>query len=100
MVKHMILWKLKDTLADEEKEVLKSRIKQGLEGLVGVIPGLISATVFVEGISSSTADMMLDSTFESEEALTIYKTHPDHLAVADGLVRPNAQIRLCLDYTS
>lgn len=98
MIKHMILWKLKDTLAAEEKKALKLQIKHGLEGLVGVIPGLTSATVFIEGVSSSTADMMLDSTFESEEALIMYKTHPAHLAVADGLVRPNAQIRLCLDY--
>jgi len=99
MVKHMILWKLKDNLTVEEKDVLKTQIKQGLEGLVGVIPGLNSATVYTEGISSSTADMMLDSTFESEEALKVYKTHSAHLAVADGLVRPNTQIRLCLDYT-
>lgn len=98
MVKHMILWKLKDSLNAEEKDVLKVRIKQGLEGLVGVVPGLTSATVYIEGISSSTADMMLDSTFVSEEALKLYKNHPAHLAVADGLVRPNAQIRLCLDY--
>lgn len=98
MVKHMILWKLKDALADEEKEMLKKQIKSGLEGLVGVIPGLTAATVYIEGISSSTADMMLDSSFESEAALNIYKTHPAHLAVADGLVRPNTQIRLCLDY--
>jgi hypothetical protein len=94
----MILWKLKDTLTADEKEILKLQIKQGLEGLVGVIPGLTSATVYIEGISSSTADMMLDSTFESETALKTYKTHPAHLAVADGLVRPNTQIRLCLDY--
>lgn len=98
MVKHMILWKMKDSLTAEEKEVLKPQIKQGLEGLVGVIPGLTSATVYIEGISSSTADMMLDSTCESKEALNVYKTHPAHLAVAEGLVRPNTQIRLCLDY--
>lgn len=98
MVKHMILWKLKDSLTTEEKKVLKNQIKLGLEGLVGIVPGLTSATVYIEGISSSTADMMLDSTFESEEALNVYKTHPAHQAVADGLVRPNTQIRLCLDY--
>ena len=33
MVKHVILWKLKDELAGEEKEQVKAGIKEGLEGL-------------------------------------------------------------------
>ena len=41
MVKHVILWKLKDELAGEEKEQVKAGIKEGLEGLAGQIPGLI-----------------------------------------------------------
>ena len=39
MVKHVILWKLKDELAGEEKEQVKAGIKEGLEGLAGQIPG-------------------------------------------------------------
>lgn len=31
MVKHVILWKLKDELAGEEKEQVKAGIKKGLE---------------------------------------------------------------------
>lgn len=41
MVKHVILWKLKDELAGEEKEQVKAGIKEGLEGLTGQIPGLV-----------------------------------------------------------
>ena len=96
MIKHIILWKLKDEVAD--KEAVKRGIKEGLEGLKGRIPGLVDITVRIEGLSSSNADAMLDTTFESEAALKGYASHPAHLAVADSKVRPFTQTRLCLDY--
>ena len=98
MVKHVILWTLKEELSAIEKENVKKGIKEGLEGLAGKIPGLLDIKVNIEGLSSSNADLMLDSTFESEEALKGYATHPAHVAVADGKVRPYTAIRSCLDY--
>ena len=50
------------------------------------------------GLSSSNADVMLDSSFESEEALKGYSVHPAHVEVADTKVRPYTEIRLCLDF--
>lgn len=47
---------------------------------------------------SSTVDVMLDSTFESAEALKAYSTHPKHVAVADSKVRPYTAVRSCMDY--
>ena len=41
MVKHVILWTLKDEFKDEEKDQIKKGIKEGLEGLKGVVPGLV-----------------------------------------------------------
>ena len=41
---------------------------------------------------------MLDSTLESEDALKGYAVHPAHVAVADGVVRPNTELRTCLDF--
>ena len=96
MVKHVILWKLKDEVAD--KESVKRGIKEGLEGLNGKIPGLVDVTVRIEGLASSNADAMLDTTFESEASLKGYATHPEHVAVANAKVRPFTQVRLCLDY--
>ena len=98
MVKHVILWTLKEELSAIEKENVKKGIKEGLEGLAGKIPGLLDIKVNIEGLSSSNADLMLDSTFESEEALKGYAVHPEHVAVADGRVRPYTAIRSCLDY--
>ena len=98
MVKHVILWTLKEELSTSEQEDVKRGIKEGLEGLAGKIPGLLDIKVNIEGLSSSNADLMLDSTFESEEALKGYAVHPEHVAVADGKVRPYTAIRSCLDY--
>lgn len=98
MVKHVILWTLKETLSDEEKDSIKKEIKTGLEALSDKIPGIIEIKVNTCGLSSSNADLMLDSTFESEEALKGYATHPLHVAVADEKVRPYTASRVCLDY--
>lgn len=98
MVKHVILWTLKDELSAEEKQKVKAGIKEGLEGLQGKIPGLSEIHVYTNGLETSNADVMLDSTFESFEALKGYAVHPDHVAVADGAVRPYTKIRSCLDF--
>ena len=99
MVKHIILWTLNPELSNEEKQSVKQGIKQGLEGLVGKVPGLIDVKVNIDGrLDSSNADVMLDSTLESEASLKAYATHPDHVAVANSKVRPYTVQRACLDY--
>ncbi len=98
MVKHVILWTLKDEISAEEKATIKQGIKEGLEGLKGKVPGIIDIKVNINGLESSNADLMLDSTFESVEALKGYSVHPEHVAVADSKVRPYTKIRSCLDY--
>jgi hypothetical protein len=98
MVKHVILWKLDQALTEERKAEVKVGIKEGLEGLLGKIPGLSEIRVYTEGLPSSSADVMLYSVFESPEALKGYSVHPDHVAVADSKVRPFTQTRLCLDF--
>ena len=96
MVKHIILWKLKDEL--EDKASVKASIKAGLEALKGVVPGLVDIAVKTDGLASSNADVMLDSTFESESALKVYSLHPAHVEVVNRSVRPYTQTRLCLDF--
>ncbi len=98
MVKHVILWQLKDELSLEEKKDVKKGIKEGLEGLAGKIPGLLEIKVQIDGLASSNVDVMLDSSFTDEEALKGYAVHPDHVSVADGKVRPYTKTRACMDY--
>lgn len=98
MVKHIILWQLKDEISGENKESVKKGIKTGLESLIGKIPGLAAITVYTDGLPSSNADVMLDSSFTDFAALKSYAIHPDHVAVADSAVRPYTKTRLCLDF--
>ena len=98
MVRHVIVWTLKEEYSGAEKEAVKRGIKEGLEGLKGQIPGLAEIKVHTAGLESSSADLMLDSLFEDEQALKNYSTHPAHVAVATGKVRPYTRIRSCFDY--
>lgn len=99
MVKHIILWKLKEELSEQEKNEVKKGIKQGLESLVGKVPGLVDVHVQIDGLlASSNADVMLDSTLESAEALKGYAVHPEHVAVASTKVRPYTAQRTCIDF--
>jgi hypothetical protein len=100
MVKHVILWNLKDEFSGEEKAQIKKDIKDGLEGLKGQIPGLTEIVVNIEPLASSNCDLMLDSTFTDEASLKGYAVHPAHVAVADGKVRPFTKSRVCMDYVN
>ncbi len=95
MVKHMIIWSLKD---DIDKESVKAEIKKQLENLVGKIDGLLEMKIITNGLPSSKGDLLMDSTFESNEALRAYAVHPLHVAIADGIVRPNTATRAAYDY--
>lgn len=99
MVKHIILWKLRDDIAEEQKQTIRKGIKEGLEGLVGKVPGLLDVKVTIDGrLASSNADLMLDCTLESAEALKNYAVHPAHVEIADTRVRPYTCVRTCLDF--
>ena len=97
MVRHLILWKLK-TLPEAEKAAVKANIKSALEGLRGVVPGLLDIRVRTAGLAGSNADVMLDSSFADEAALKGYAVHPAHVKAADTFVRPFTEVRLCLDF--
>ena len=95
MVKHIILWKLKE---EHNTDTVKQAIKSELEGLVGTVPGLLEVEVQIDRLPSSNADVMLYSVLESEAALKGDAVHPAHVHVADTYVRPFTETRMCLDF--
>ena len=98
MVKHVILWTIRDRYSGAEIEEIKKGIKEGLEGLKGQIPGMLDIRVNTQPLPSSNCDLMLDCSFEDEEALKAYAVHPLHVAVANEKVRPFTASRVCMDY--
>ena len=95
MVKHIILWTLKDEFNTDE---IKNDMKKSLESLKGVVPGLLEIEVQIEKLPTSNVDVMLYSVLESEEALNGYAVHPAHVEVADTKVRPFTSSRSCIDF--
>jgi len=98
MVKHIVVWKLKDELAAEQREHVLRQIKQGFEALHGVIPGLTHIEIGVDfSKGSDSADIVLYSEFVSREALDGYQNYPGHLAMVP-LVRELRVERRVVDY--
>lgn len=96
MVRHVILWKLKEEYCADE--AVREDIKNGLEGLKGQVPGIIDIKVIISPLESSNCEVMLDSTFVDEAALKGYAVHPAHVEVANTKVRPYTASRNCMDF--
>ena len=92
MVKHIVLYTLKENL---DKEGAVAVIKAQLEPLVGVIPGLTHMEI--RPAYQGGMDYALYSEFESREALKNYASHPAHLAAKEHFWH-FLNTRVCADY--
>jgi hypothetical protein len=79
MVKHIVLWRLKDK-ADA------AGIKEQIESMRGKIPGLLKLEVGFNFAEGSPVDIGVYSEFESREALEQYANHPIHVPVKQYIV--------------
>ncbi len=98
MVHHIVMWKFKPEITEEQKPALKKAMAENLTALVGKVPGLLSLDFVDNPLTSSTHDIALVSTLESAEDIGVYAVHPAHMAAADTYVRPYVTERACLDY--
>lgn len=98
MVKHIVLWKLKDELTGEEKQKVKRELKEALESLKEKIKELSFIKVQIDGLDGSTVDVLLETEFEDEAALQAYAVHPEHVAVGTEKIKPFMAERICYDY--
>ena len=97
MVKHIIIWSFKEEMSNDEKVIAAAKIKEKLEGLMGEIEGMTDIKVYINPLSSSNGDLMLDSTFKDEDALKGYQINPKHVEVAT-YVRSVVDTRKCFDF--
>lgn len=97
MVKHIVLFKLKDTLTLEEKQDVVIRFKTAIEALPAKID--VIRKVFVGGNinEAETWDICLESEFDTMDDVKIYAAHPDHVAAA-GILKDAKADRACVDY--
>jgi hypothetical protein len=82
MVKHIVFFKLKENAHGNPKAVNARLIKDKLEALRGIVPGLVKLEVGVDFSNTDmSSDLALYSEFTSREALAAYMAHPQHQAV-------------------
>ena len=98
MIKHIVMWKLKEFAEGNNKSENANIIKNSLESL----EEKISAIKFIEvGININEAkqsyDVVLCSEFESMEALDIYQNHPEHVKAAE-FIKKAVEDRVAVDY--
>lgn len=98
MVRHIVAWNYADGFSKEENRKNTERMKAELENLKDLIEGLVSIQVFIDHINTSDSDILLDSTFVSEEALKNYIVHPEHVRVGTNYVKPFVKNRKCIDF--
>lgn len=96
MIRHIVFWELADEAEGRKKSENARIIKEGLESLVGVVPGLLEAEVGINE-NSGEYDAALVSLFENLEALEGYQTHPAHQKVR-SFVSKVRLARTAVDY--
>ena len=98
MLKHIVMWKLKDQAEGGDKATNARKMKELLDGCKNLVPGILKfeAALAQPGLEA-TYDVILYSEFTNKEALAEYAAHPTHKAIIPfiGAVRDERQ---CMDY--
>jgi hypothetical protein len=98
MVRHIVLWRLKESAHGGSKSENARLIKQRLESLRGIIPGLENIEVGIDfSKTEQSFDVALCAAFESRKALEDYQSHPAHQAVV-AFIREARTERCVVDY--
>ena len=98
MIKHIVLWKLKDFAEETTKQQNALKIKGLLEEMRGKIPGMLKLEVGLNfEKSGDAADISLYTEFESREALDAYQIHPAHMPAKKSIPLVRTERRV-VDY--
>ena len=97
MIRHIVAWNYKDGFTEAENKENAEKAKKELEALKQLISGIVEIKVHTNLLASSNRNVVLDSVFESEEALIVYQAHPEHTRVKE-FIHSVFQDRVCLDY--
>ena len=97
MVKHIILFKLKDEAPEAEKLEAMNSFKKAIEALPAKIAVIRKIEVGLNMNPGETWSIALYSEFDSLDDVKFYATHPDHVA-AGKLLAAVKESRACVDY--
>jgi heme-degrading monooxygenase HmoA len=98
MLKHIVMWKLKEHAEGADKATNARKLKGLLDACADIVPGIEKFEVaLAEPDLEATYDVVLYSEFTSRAALNAYQEHPEHVALKPfiGAIR---DARQCMDY--
>lgn len=97
MVKHIVMFKLKETLAADVKVQVMNDFKAAIEALPATIPFIRRVFVGLNMNPTEQWDICLESEFDSLDDVKAYAVHPDHVAAA-GILKDAKADRACVDF--
>lgn len=97
MVKHIVLFKLKNMDSQEEKLIIMNAFKSAIEALPSKISVIRKIEVGLNMNPAEAYDIALNSEFDTLEDVNFYSKHPDHVAAA-GILADVKEGRACVDY--
>lgn len=99
MIKHIVMWTLKDGAEGADKAANAAKMKSLLEALPGLIPVIRELEVSTDVFAAAPApcDVLLYSTFDSRADLDTYQAHPEHQKVV-AFVKQVVATRAMVDY--
>ena len=97
MVKHIVLFKLKNEVSAAEKQAVALKFKEAIEVLPAIIPFIGHVEVGVNINPDEQWNIALYSEFQTLEEVKAYAVHPAHVAAAK-LLADVKESRACVDY--
>lgn len=97
MVKHIVLFKLKDEAPVDEKLAAMHNFKEAIEALPAKISVIRKVEVGLNINPGETWSIALYSEFDTLDDVKFYATHPDHVAAGKLIVNVK-ESRACVDY--
>lgn len=98
MVRHIVMFKLKEFDTPAAKEAKMVEIKTRLEALKEKISVLRRIEVHFNMNPDETWDLLLLTELDTLADINTYANHPEHVAVAKGIIGPVKADRACVDY--
>jgi hypothetical protein len=98
MIKHIVMWQLKDHAEGVDKASNAAKMKSLLDDCRNIVPGILAFEVAVaQSGREATYDVVLYAEFADQAALDAYQAHPQHEVIKPfiGAIRCARQ---CMDY--
>lgn len=98
MIRHIVMFKLKEFASPADKQAKMQEIKTSLEVLIDKIDVLNKIQVDFNINPEEIWDVILTTELDTLEDVKVYANHPEHVAVSKGIIGPVKADRACVDY--